>query len=96
MTLILFVVGLATFPSLGQAIAPPLCFIALTTVEGHFITPAIMGRRLTLSPLMVFMALAFWTWLWGPVGAFLAVPLAIIALVTLHHMLPAEEAKLPE
>jgi predicted PurR-regulated permease PerM len=95
MAVILFVIGLVTFPTLGYAILPPLCFVGLTTIEGHFITPAIMGRRLTLSPLTVFLTLAFWTWLWGPLGAFFAVPLAIIALVAFTHLVPAN-GKLPD
>jgi predicted PurR-regulated permease PerM len=41
--------------------------------EGQFITPAVLGHRLTLNPLAVLLALAFWAWLWGPLGAFLAV-----------------------
>jgi AI-2E family transporter len=48
----------------------PIFFVALTTIEGHFVTPNIVGRNLNLSPLIVFLALAFWTWLWGPIGAF--------------------------
>ena len=96
MALVLLGVGMVSFESLGHALAAPAAFVALTTVEGHFITPAIMGRRLTLNPLMVFLALAFWTWLWGPMGAFLAVPLSIIALVTMNHLFPSADTKLPE
>jgi predicted PurR-regulated permease PerM len=92
---ILFAVGLVTFPSLGYALVPPAAFVALTTVEGHFITPAVLGHRLTLNPLAVLLALAFWTWLWGPMGAFLAVPVTIVSLVTINHLFPAEESKLP-
>jgi predicted PurR-regulated permease PerM len=92
---ILFAVGLVTFPSLTYALAPPAAFVALTTLEGHIITPTILGRRLTLNPLAVLLALAFWTWLWGPMGAFLAVPLTIVSLVTINHLFPAEESKLP-
>ena len=47
-------------------------------LEGQFITPSILGRRFTLNPLTVFLSLVFWTWMWGPVGAFLAVPLLIV------------------
>jgi predicted PurR-regulated permease PerM len=54
------------FPSLGHAFIAPIGFVALTTMEGHFVTPTIVGRRLTLNPLLVFLALAFWTWMWGP------------------------------
>jgi predicted PurR-regulated permease PerM len=93
---VLFGVGLVTFPSLSHALIAPLCFVALTTVEGHFITPAIVGRRLTLNPLLVVLALAFWTWLWGPFGAFLATPLLIVGLVVLHHLFPSEDVKLPD
>jgi predicted PurR-regulated permease PerM len=96
MVVILFSVGLITFPSLGHAFIAPLGLIALTTTEGHFITPTIVGRRLTLNPLLVFLSLAFWTWLWGPFGAFLAVPLLIIGLVVFNHLLPSEDVNLPE
>jgi predicted PurR-regulated permease PerM len=95
MNLVLFAVGIVTFPTLGQALVAPACFIAMTTLEGHFITPSIMGRRLTLNPLNVFLALAFWTWLWGPIGAFLAVPLLITVLVALKHVFPKPEINLP-
>jgi predicted PurR-regulated permease PerM len=96
MVLILLGVGLVSFPSLGQALVAPAAFVALTTMEGQFVTPAILGRRLTLNPLTIFLSLAFWAWLWGPIGAFLAVPIAIIALVTITHLFPAEDSKIPD
>ena len=95
MTLILFVIGMMSFPSLGYALVPPASFVALTAIEGHIITPTILGRRLTLNPFAVLLALAFWTWLWGPMGAFLAIPLSIVALVTINHLFPPDESKLP-
>jgi predicted PurR-regulated permease PerM len=91
----LFMVGLVTFPTLTHALLAPLLFLALATLEGHFITPSIMGRRLTLNPLTVFLSLVFWAWLWGPVGAFLAVPLLIMALVVIDHLFPEDEPELP-
>jgi predicted PurR-regulated permease PerM len=91
----LLMVGLVTFPTLAQALVAPLIFLVLATLEGHFITPSIMGRRLTLNALTVFLALVFWTWLWGPVGAFLAVPLLIVALVAIGHLFPENEPELP-
>ena len=83
--LVLFGVGLIQFPTVTQALIAPAFFVALTTIEGNFITPTIVGRRLTLSPLAVFLSLVFWAWLWGPVGAFLATPLLIIGLVAAHN-----------
>jgi predicted PurR-regulated permease PerM len=96
MVVALFGVGLVTFPSLSHAFIAPLGLIAVTTTEGHFVTPTIIGRRLTLNPLLVFLALAFWTWMWGPFGAVLAVPFSIVGLVVFNHLMPAEEVKLPD
>ena len=96
MVVVLFGVGLVTFPSLGHALLAPIGFVALTTMEGHFITPTIVGRRITLNPLLIFLALAFWTWMWGPIGAFLAAPLSIVAIVVFNHLFPADDVKLPD
>ena len=94
-TLILLGVGLVTFPSLAYAFIPPAAFVGVATIEGQFITPLVLGRQMTLNPLAVLIALAFWSWIWGPMGAFLAVPLTIIAVVTLSHLFPPDESKLP-
>jgi predicted PurR-regulated permease PerM len=95
MAIILFAVGFVTFPSLGQTFIAPASLIVLTTLEGHLITPTVLGRSLTLDPLAVFLAIAFWSWLWGPMGAFLAVPLLIVALVIVGHVFPSDDGKLP-
>jgi len=95
MAVVLLAVGFVTFPSVGQALIAPASLIVLTTLEGHLITPTVIGRRLTLDPLAVFLAIAFWSWLWGPMGAFLAVPLLIVALVVIGHIFPSNEGKLP-
>jgi predicted PurR-regulated permease PerM len=94
--IVLFSAGLVAFPSLGHALIAPISFVALTIMEGQLITPTIVGSRLTLNPLLVFLALAFWMWMWGPIGAFLAVPLSIIGLVVGHHLFPAEDVRLPD
>lgn len=56
-------------------IVPPLVYLGLTALEGSFVTPTILGTRLTLNPLMIFASIIFWGWMWGAVGAILAVPL---------------------
>lgn len=56
-------------------VLPTLAYFALTAAEGYFLTPLILGRRLTLNPVMILLSLLLWGWLWGAVGAVLAVPL---------------------
>jgi predicted PurR-regulated permease PerM len=94
-TVVLFAVGLISFSSLTYAAIAPALFVALTTFEGHVVTPNIVGRRLTLNPLGVFLSLAFWTWLWGPIGALLSMPFLIFGLVIARHLLVADEGELP-
>jgi len=96
MFIILTLVGVLAFPTLSAGLLAPLAFAGFTFLEGHFITPTIIGRRLELNALAVFIALAFWTWLWGPMGGFLASPLLIVALVLKEHLLPEESPQLPE
>jgi len=96
MDLLLFVVGLLTFPTLLGALLPPAMFMAVTLIEGQFLTPAIVGRRvLNLHPLAIFLSIAFWAWLWGPMGAFLATPILIVARVALSHLYPRQKSEIP-
>jgi predicted PurR-regulated permease PerM len=91
----LAVVGVLTFPTLTEAAVAPLIFVAIVTVEGQFLTPAFMGQRLEVNPFAVFLAIAFCTWLWGPIGAFLAVPLLMASMVSLEHAFAGEKPDLP-
>jgi predicted PurR-regulated permease PerM len=93
---VLIMVGIVTFSTIGAALIAPLAFAVMTFLEGHFITPTIVGRRLELNALAVFIALAFWTWLWGPMGAFLSSPLLIVALIIREHLMPVDSPQLPE
>jgi predicted PurR-regulated permease PerM len=95
MFVILTVVGVIAFSTLGAGLIAPMAFAGIIFLEGHFITPAIIGRRLELNALAVFIALAFWTWLWGPMGGFLSSPLLIVALVLRDHLLPPDSPQLP-
>jgi predicted PurR-regulated permease PerM len=96
MDVLLFVIGLVTYPTLLGALVPPAVFMAITVLEGQFITPAIVGRRvLNLHPLAIFLGIAFWAWLWGPIGAFLATPILIMARVALTHLYPHQKSDLP-
>jgi predicted PurR-regulated permease PerM len=95
MFVILAVVGVIAFSTLGAGLIAALAFVGITFLEGHFVTPTIIGRRLELNALAVFMALAFWTWLWGPMGGFLSSPLLIVALVLKEHLMPVDSPQLP-
>jgi predicted PurR-regulated permease PerM len=95
MFVILTAVGIIAFPTLTAGLVAPLAFVALTFLEGHFVTPAIIGRRLELNALAVFIALAFWTWLWGPMGGFLSSPILIVGLILKEHLMPADAPQLP-
>ena len=96
MYVLLFVIGLMTYPTILGALLPPGVFMAITLVEGQFLTPAIVGRQvLSIHPLTIFLAIAFWAWLWGPMGAFLATPIVIIGRVIYDHVYPQHKSELP-
>jgi predicted PurR-regulated permease PerM len=96
MYVILFAIGLLSFPTLWGALLPPGIFMAVTLIEGQFLTPAIVGHRvLNVHPLVIFLGIAFWAWLWGPVGAFLAMPILIMGTVALKHIYPSKTEVIP-
>lgn len=96
MFVILTVVGIIAFPTIAAGLVAPLAFVGITFLEGHFVTPTIIGRRLSLNALAVLLALAFWTWLWGPVGGFLSSPLLIVGLILKEHLMPDDTPQLPQ
>ncbi|MDT8386560.1 MAG: AI-2E family transporter [Thiogranum sp.] len=83
---ILGMVALLTYPSIGQALLVPVLFLSITSLEGYVITPMAVGTRLTLNPLLIFVSLMFWFWLWGIVGALLTVPILVCVKVTLERV----------
>jgi predicted PurR-regulated permease PerM len=82
------VVSAVTFPSTTQALWPPLAYLCLATIEGNFITPWILGRRLTLNPVIIFLDVTFWGWMWGIPGALLAVPMLVMFKILCDHIKP--------
>ena len=96
MFVILILVGVVAMPTLSAGLMAPLAFAGVTFLEGHFVTPTIIGRRLELNALAVFVAIAFWTWLWGPMGAFLSSPLLIVGLILKEHLMPEDSPQLQD
>lgn len=82
----LALVGLTTFPSLGHALAVPGTFFAIALVEGQLISPIVIGRRLAINPVIVFVWLLLWGALWGIVGVLLAGPLLACFRILCQHL----------
>ncbi len=75
--ILLAAVGLLTFDTLWTGLLPPAWYLLLHLLEANFITPVLLGRRFTLNPVVIFVSLIFWMWLWGVPGALLSVPILV-------------------
>ncbi|MEX2615967.1 MAG: AI-2E family transporter [Alphaproteobacteria bacterium] len=80
-------VSLLTFDHWWHFVAPPALYGGLTIVEGYFITPAVVGRHLTVSPIAIFLSMLLWTWVWGMAGALLAVPILVVLTTVARHLI---------
>lgn len=78
--LILLVAAALTFESLARVFLVGAVYLALTSVEGTLITPLLLGRRMAINPVAVFIGLIFWGWAWGIAGALIAVPLLVMTM----------------
>ncbi len=86
MTVALLCAGLMTHDALLLALAPAAGFFLLHLVMENLVTPAILGHRLEINPFLIFLAIIFWTWMWGAVGAMLALPLSLIAMTIFNEV----------
>jgi predicted PurR-regulated permease PerM len=75
--ILLATVGILTFDTLWAGLLPPAWYLLLHLLEANFLTPVLLGRRFTLNPVVIFVSLIFWTWLWGVPGALLSVPILV-------------------
>ena len=69
--------AIITFDDLSFAILVPVIYLALTTIEGQLITPWLLGRRMELNTVSVFLTVIVWSWLLGVAGALIAVPILV-------------------
>jgi predicted PurR-regulated permease PerM len=83
---LLAMAGLVAFPDVGHALLVPGAYLAVNLVQANFISPAVLGRRLTLNPVAILVGLAFWWWIWGVGGAFIAVPLLATFKIFCDHI----------
>lgn len=89
---ILFAVGLAEFDTLTGSLLPVVIYLGIHLTEAQFVTPMVIGRAMTLNPFAVLIALAFWIWLWGPIGGFIAIPFLLILYAVIWNLIPGYAA----
>lgn len=82
------VVAAANFENVGYILLVPAVYYTLTTIEGSFLTPMILGKRLVLNPVVIFVSLIVWGWMWGIPGIFLAVPIMSAIKITCDNIEP--------
>jgi predicted PurR-regulated permease PerM len=83
--LIVAVIALISFDTIAYALLAPAFVVLCDIIEGQFVTPMVVGRRLEINAVAIFIAIAFWSWLWGFVGALMAVPLLVVIKVFCDH-----------
>jgi predicted PurR-regulated permease PerM len=83
--LLVAVIALISFDSISYALLAPGFVLLCDVVEGQLVTPMVVGRRLEINAVAIFIAIAFWSWLWGFVGALMAVPLLVVIKVFCDH-----------
>src|SRR6202163_3443679 len=85
---IFVLVGMLSFESLWWALLPPAIYLGIHLVEGETLTPMLLARRFTLNPVLIILSLVFWFWMWGVLGAILAVPMLAILKIISDRLLP--------
>jgi predicted PurR-regulated permease PerM len=78
--------GFASFGTMSHALLVPGAYLAVNLIQSQFVSPLILGRRLTLNPVAILVGLVFWWWLWGVGGAFIAVPLLATLKIFCDHI----------
>ena len=86
MTALLTLFGLGTADTVFLGLIPPISYVALHVIEANAITPAILGRRFTMNPVMILLAFSYFSWIWGAVGALLSVPILLMVTAFFDHV----------
>ena len=86
MTGLFVLVGLGTSDSFLLGLVPPLLFLGLHTVEANFVTPALLGARFTVNPVMILLSISYFSWIWGVIGALLSVPILLTLTALVEHL----------
>lgn len=86
MTALLALFGLGTADTVLLGLVPAAAYLGLHTVESNVVTPSILGARFTVSPVMILIALSYFSWIWGVLGALLSVPILLILTALFEHI----------
>jgi predicted PurR-regulated permease PerM len=78
--------GIGTADTVFLGLLPAICYLGLHTVEANVVTPSILGARFTMNPVMILIALSYFTWIWGVLGALLSVPILLIITALFDHL----------
>lgn len=93
MTLSVAIAGILTHDGIILGLVPAAAFFTVHLVMENLVFPAVMGRRLEINPFVVFLAIIFWTWMWGAVGAMLALPLSLIVMTIIDELFIEERVQ---
>jgi len=83
---LLALVGLGTADTLFLGLAPMLAFLCLHAVESNVVTPAVLGARFTVNPVLILLAISYFSWIWGVIGALLSVPILLTLTALIEHL----------
>jgi len=86
MTALLALFGIGTAETVLLGLVPAAFYVGLHTVEANVITPSILGARFTMNPVMILIALSYFTWIWGVPGALLSVPILLSLTALFDHV----------
>ncbi len=91
MTISVAIAGILTHDTVILGLVPAAAFFCVHLTMENLVFPAVMGRQLELNPFVVFLAIIFWTWMWGAVGAMLALPLSLIVMAVVDELFVDEK-----
>jgi predicted PurR-regulated permease PerM len=85
LAILLGITGVLDEGTLIAGLLPAAAYLGLQTIEANLITPSVLGERLSINPVLIIIAVSFFSWIWGLVGALLSIPLLVILRILLNH-----------
>jgi len=83
---VLALFGIGAGDTILAGLLPAAAFTGLHAIESNLVTPAILGRRFTVNPVLILLSISYFSWIWGVVGALLSVPILITLAALIHHV----------